>query len=480
MKQLPVLVVLLALAATACSVSTPRHESSSAPGQRLGASGSPAGAAGVDVTSREAAADGSGAAVASGAVTGGPSAVANGVVGSTAGARSGTGATSGPSGAGVTASARAANGGPVPGLTASAPGVTKDTITVSVIAGFSGALAAMVTRAYDGLMTWQDDVNAAGGINGRKIVMKRVDHKETADGGVAACKEALSNGSYFALVPEGIDATLTAVSCLDAAGMPTLYYSATTDPKWRVAFADIVTSAGGGTAMSSYVRNVLNGTGKKVGIIYVNQASYKEMADHFVPEAKRLGLNVAGVESVEANQASFTAPLLRLKNAGVQILVISATTDAIGILRDARSMGYAPQFTGWGFQFDFVTEAGRNLFDGVAGVRSYATVDSPAFTNYAARMQARGRGRSRTDDLEGFNAYGHGLVMSEVLKRAGVNPTRQSFVAGAEMMKDYDNGVMGPFSWSPSDHVGSHGVFPTVCCNSDYTWKGQGPARTTF
>jgi ABC-type branched-subunit amino acid transport system substrate-binding protein len=338
----------------------------------------------------------------------------------------------------------------------------------------------MVTRAYDGLMTWQDDVNAAGGINGRKIAMKKVDHKETADGGVAACKEALSNGSYFALVPEGIDATLTAVSCLDAAGMPTLYYSATTDSKWRVAFADIVTSAGGGTAMSSYVRNVLHGAGKKIGIIYVNQASYKEMADHFVPEAKRLGLNVAGVESVEANQASFTAPLLRLKNAGVQILVISATTDAIGILRDARSMGYAPQFTGWGFQFDFVTEAGRNLFDGVAGVRSYATVDSPAFAKYAARMEARGRGRSRTNDLEGFNAYGHGLVMSEVLKRAGVNPTRQSFVAGAETMKDYDNGVMGPFSWSPNDHVGSHGVFPTVCCNSDYTWKGQGPARTTF
>ena len=42
------------------------------------------------------------------------------------------------------------------------------------------------------------------------------------------------------------------------------------------------------------------------------------------------------------------------------------------------------------------------------------------------------------------------------------------------------NGVMGPFSWSPGDHVGAHGVFPTVCCNSDYTWKGQGPARTTF
>jgi branched-chain amino acid transport system substrate-binding protein len=198
-------------------------------------------------------------------------------------------------------------------------------VTVSVIAGFSGPLTAMVTRAYDGLATWQDDVNAAGGINGRKVVLKKVDHKETADGGVAACKEALSNGSYFAIVPEGVDATLTAVSCLDAAGMPTFYYSATTDPKWKVAFADVVPSSQAGTEMASYVANGLRAAGKKIGVIYVNQASYKALSDGFLPEARKLHLDVAPPESVEANQASFTAPLLRLKNAGVQVLIISAT-----------------------------------------------------------------------------------------------------------------------------------------------------------
>jgi len=473
-RALSFAVVVLALVSTACSVSTPRHEAASVRTSGVGASatsearGDPSGGDPLPGGSPH---------LAGYRQPGGPPRGQDPEPETSPGS-----ATATPSAA--TASTRVGEGtrasGVPPGLTASAPGVTKDSITVSVIAGFSGPLAAMVTRAYDGLATWQDDVNAAGAISGRRIVLKKVDHKETADGGVAACKEALSNGSYFALVPEGIDATLTAVSCLDAAGMPTLYYSATTDPKWRMAFADIVTSAGGGTAMASYVRTRLGGATKKVGVIYVNQASYKEMADHFVPEAKKLGLNIAGVESVEANQASFTAPLLRLKNAGVQILVISATTDAIGILRDAKSTGWTPQFTGWGFQFDFVTEAGRNLFDGVAGVRSYATVDSAAFEKYSARMRARGRGRNRTDDLEGFNAYGHGLVASEVLKRAGANPTRQSFVTGAESMQNYDNGVMGPFSWSPSDHVGVHGVFPTVCCNSDYTWKGQGPARTTF
>jgi branched-chain amino acid transport system substrate-binding protein len=454
-------VLVLVLVTGACSVTTPRRETGL--DSRRGVAASATGEDGAALADGEAL----GVEGTAGTATDGGSGATRKVTAASAGggavARGGTKAA--PAAAGPT--------GPV-------TGVTKDTIAVSVVAGFSGPLTAMVTRAYDGLATWQDDVNAAGGINGRKVVLKKVDHRETADGGVAACKEALSNGTLFAIVPEGVEATLTAVSCLDAAGMPTFYYSATTDPKWKVAFADIVTSAQGGQSMASFVRNRLGGAGKRVGVIYVNQASYKSFADNLVPEAKRIGLDVAGSESVEPNQASFTAPLLRLKNAGVQVLVISATTDAVGILRDAKSMGWNPLFTGWGFQFDFVTAAGRNLFDGVAALRAYATVDSPAYEKYAARMQARGRGRNRTDDLEGFSAYGHALLTGEVIKRAGPNPTRQSVIAGAEGIKGYDNGILGPITWSAGDHVGSLATFPTVCCNSDYTWKRTGTPAATY
>ena len=446
-----------ALLAGACSVSTPRHEV---------AAFRRSGPAPIDgrVPSNAAASDDLG-----GAVTGDAALAADAPTSSS----NVTSATS-DTGAPTTAAPRNA------AAAVATPGVSKDSVTVSVIAGFSGPLAAMVTRAYDGLATWQDDVNAAGGINGRKVVLKKVDHKETADGGVAACREAQSNGSYFAIVPEGVDATITAVGCLDAAGIPTFYYSATTNPKWKVAFADIITSEQAGVEMASYVAHPLGAAKKKVGVIYVNQASYQALNTGFIPKAKQLGLSLAPSEAVEANSASFTAPLLRLKNAGVQVLVISATTDAIGIIRDAKSMGFTPQFVGWGFQFDFVTTAGRSLFDGVAALRAYATVDTPAYEKYAARMEARGRGRNRTDDLEGFSAYGHALVMGELIKRAGPNPTRATLVAGAETFRAFDNGVVGPLTWTAADHVGTHTTFPTVCCNSDWTWKTAGAPRTEY
>lgn len=358
-------------------------------------------------------------------------------------------------------------------------GVTKDAITVSIIAGFSGPFGQVVEKAYAGLQTWQEDINDAGGIHGRKVVLKKVDHKETADGGVAACRQALSNGSYVAMIPEGIEANVTATACLDQAGMPTLYFAGVNDPKWKRAFSDVITTAQAGKVMASYINKQI-GPGKKIGVIYVNQLAYKALSDTMVPESRRLGQQVVGIEPVEPNQASFTSQLLRLKNAGTEVLVISATAEAIGILRDARSMGWRPTIAGWGFTFDFVTAAGRNLFDDVRGLRTGATVDTPAYERYAARMKARGRGGDRAVDTEGVLAYGHALLLGEMLKRAGAQPTRASFVAGAETIRGYDNGILPPINYGRGDHVGTEAAFPAICCNGDYTWKSQGPARARF
>jgi len=43
-----------------------------------------------------------------------------------------------------------------------------------------------------------------------------------------------------------------------------VYYSGTTDPQWKYAFADIITSADGGNVMASYAGNVLGGKTKSI------------------------------------------------------------------------------------------------------------------------------------------------------------------------------------------------------------------------
>lgn len=462
--------LLLALSTAACSVPAPRHDAAAGTAGATGATGmaggSPAAVAGatdpVTGLPLDIAAGDAGTVI--DPVTGAPVA--------TAGASQG-GAPAG----GAAAAAAAPAGGAAAAPQSTAPGVSETEVVVSIIAGFSGVLAPVVEAAYAGVETWRDDVNANGGINGRQVVLRRVDHKETADGGIAACKEATSNGSFVAMVPEGLEANLTAITCLDAAGIPTLYYSGTIDPSWEHALSMVVSSSQGGTVLANHAHDALQAGSRGIGVMYVNQLAYAAAEDSFVDRAGELGMNVVGSEPVEPNQGSFTPQLLRLREAGAEILVISATAESVGILRDARALGWRPQVTGWGYAFDFVTGAGRDLFTDVTAIRTNATVDSAAYERYSERMSANGRGRERNLDTEAFLAYGYSSLLGEVLQRAGAQPTRASFVAGAETIQGWDNGILAPITYGPGDHIGADAAFPVTCCNSDWTWRALGPAH---
>jgi ABC-type branched-subunit amino acid transport system substrate-binding protein len=371
-------------------------------------------------------------------------------------------------------------GGGGDGGTEAPEGITETEITISVISGFTGPVAALNENAYEGLQTWADDLNADSGVFDRQVKLVKVDHKETADGGVAACKEALSNGSFMVVVPEGVEANLTAVDCLDEAGMPTLYFAGNTDPDWQYAFSYIPTAVSQGKSVASYIKNVLKDGDKKIGVLYQNTQTPEAGANAFTKRAKKLGLDVVAEEAVEQSQTTFVPQLQRLKDAGAEVVFLAVVNEALGIFRDAQTMGYDATFTGGGFTFDFLSTALKDAMDGASGLRFGAAVDSDVYAEYEARMEANGRGRDRTEDQEGFLFYGLGLLLEQVLTAAGENPTRESLVAGAETIKGYDNGILPPITYGPDDHVGTTASFPVVCCNDDFTWQGKGKAKAKF
>jgi branched-chain amino acid transport system substrate-binding protein len=363
---------------------------------------------------------------------------------------------------------------------AAAPGISDSEIRIAVIAGFTGLTGSITERGYAGLQTWADEVNDAGGINGRTITLEKFDHKETADGGVAACKEALDSDPFVVSVPEGVEANLTATDCLDEAGVPTLYFAGTTNPEWKRAFSYIPTGAAQGKSLASFVKNKLEGADKKIGVMYENGQAPESGAKAFMKAAKKLKLDIVEEQVVEPTQSSFVPQLQRLQNSGAEVVFLSAVNTSLGIFRDAKQIGYEPQFTGGGFTFDFLSSALKDAVEGVRGLRFGATVDTPAYEKYDALMEKHGRSQSRDKDLEAFLFYGHGLLLGEMLAKAGDNPTRDSFVTGAETIKGFETGILPPITYGPNDHVGADASYPTVCCNSDFTWKKAGQPQAKF
>lgn len=466
------LVVFLALAVS-CSVSTPRHGFSAA-GDR--GSSLPPETAGSGDRSGEIAPD-----VTSGSEE---TPTPDGRVG---GGSSGSGgpAVSGGSGADDASSERSGSsrgegqqGGPSGDN--SAVGVTEDSITFSVVMGFGGTYGPVINEIYEsGFKTWVDEVNSNGGIHGRKIVPKKVDHEETSEGGAAACKEVQNNGSLFAAILEGEGAgNITAAECLEEAGIMSIGYIPNPQPDWENVYTYLASSTAQGKSLPSFVRNVMGDGDKPLGVMHRAAPAYSVGKDAYVEAAQEEGLDVVRVEAIEQNQSSFTPQLLRMQNDGVGNIAIMAVLEAAGIMRDAAAMNYQPNFTGFVWVYDFVTQSAGPPAHGAQALRYSATVHSPRYDEFVAKADEHGN--SSVVDGEAFLMYGAGLLIGHVLRNAGPDLNTQTLRQGLESTTNYYNEILPPITWGPGDTIGTEHSYPAECCDSQDRWQPIGPPKRRF
>lgn len=356
------------------------------------------------------------------------------------------------------------DGGPPSGEPS--PGVTDDKVVVS----FSGPISAFgdfYTKLHDaGTGVWLNEVNANGGVNGRQVEIKLVDNQLTPDGAIAACEEAKGNGSLFVVIAAGYSSE---ASCLEDAGIPSLVNLVDeVDPDW-VLVHYLASVRLWGSTMADLVKKATPDA--KVGVLFLRDLAYgMEAKAEFMDLAEEYALDVVAEEGIATAQASYVAELQRLKSAGAETVVLFVTTDAIGVLRDAESIHFEPQFTGTGFIIDTIAQAVRDPMMGVLGVRSTSSIGSAAYDEYVAAEDKYGD-EETTPSADGMGGYGMGLIVQAVLEAGGEDLTRDSLQEGFKSIDGLDTGgIYPPVSWADGA-AGTDTAFEVVCCNEDFTWK---------
>jgi branched-chain amino acid transport system substrate-binding protein len=361
----------------------------------------------------------------------------------------------------------------------SAPGVTSTSITINLSGGLSGIYGAAINGALNGGWTvWADDVNAHGGINGRQVIFDKTDNKFTPDGGVAACKIEQSNGSLFTLMLNG---TNNEAQCLNDAHVPALLTDAvnsvpTGKQAWK--YVRVIQAAPSQAAvLATYVKDELHGKGKKIGVTYDLGVS-DDTATAFEAKAKAIGLNVVDVEAITVGTSDLTPQMLRMQNAGVQLVALLGGTDSLSALKAAATLNYKPVFTGAAWTTDSYVQAAPTLLQGMQAIFGEATVDSPAYANYLALCHHYQPSSPCNRDM--FYLYGSALLAQKIIQEAGKNPTQASVLAGMNKIKNYSNNIVAPVTWGPGIVIGAPGAFPEKCCSTNNTWIATGPAKNTF
>lgn len=477
-SRVAVLVTLLALGASACSVSTPRDGlvagGDAVPGS--GAATNQVGADGQPLTSAPGAVPGPGG-VSSGAGSSGSTVTGSTTTGSAFAPAGGGTAVAGRPGSTSSAGPKAnASGGP---SGPNAVGVTATSISLSVSAGYSGIYGALFTDWVDnGFGTWVADVNARGGVNGRKISYKKVDNADSGEGGVAACKTILSNGTFFPVTFAGLNgADSNLVSCVDKAGMPSMTGALTQfDDSWKHAYS-FATNANSAIQLSGLIKNVAKADARNVGLLFVDDPFFSAAAKVFAQDAARKGVRIVSTQKVSSNQASFVSEVTRMRDAGAKTVVIIAGGEAIGVIRDSKSINFSPQFIGLLWQADEVAKAAGGLFQGVFALRQWATTDTPQYKAFVALARKYGKDPTSSGGMVG---YGVGLTLERALRGMGSGGSRADLERGIQSVQNFNNGYSWPVSWGPGIRQARFGQFPLKCCNGDNTWASAGPAAFDF
>ncbi len=340
-------------------------------------------------------------------------------------------------------------------------GITPTSIVIGQSAAFTGPAAQLGIQMRDGAKLWLDNVNAQGGINGRRIELKTRDDKYESKLAAENTKKLIQEDRVFVLFAY--------------VGTPTSQASLPIFTEARVPFVAPFTGAELLRApFNRYIFNVrasyydetekivdhLTRTGvKKVAVFYQNDAYGQAGLEGVKRALSRRNLQPMALATVERNTTNVGEAVKTINAAQPEATVmITAYTSAAEFVRQMKKAGTISQF----FNVSFV---GSKALAEALGNEGHGVMISqvvpfpwspmtPIVKEYLDLAKRAGNVDVNFSSLEGFIAA---KVLVEGLRRAGKEPTREKFIAAMESMSNLEFGGFA-VRFAPDNHNASQFV----------------------
>jgi len=211
-------------------------------------------------------------------------------------------------------------------------------ITIATAGPISGPLAANGEQMRRGAEMAVADINAAGGINGEKLVLEVGDDACDPKQAVAVANQMASKGVKFVAGHFCSGSSIPASKVYEEEGILQIS-PASTNPKftdeggWNVARVCGRDDAQGAVAAKFIAKNY---AGKKVAVIDDKSAYGKGLADVTRKGLEAASFPVALSESYTAGEKDYTALVSKMKDAGVEAIYIGGYHPEEGVI--ARQM----------------------------------------------------------------------------------------------------------------------------------------------
>ncbi len=322
-----------------------------------------------------------------------------------------------------------------------------DTIKVGEFASLTGKEATFGTSSHEGTELAIDEINAAGGVLGKKLELLTEDNQSKAGEPANIVNKLISRDGVVAVLGEVASSrSLEAAPIAQAAKIP-LISPASTNPKvtevgdyiFRVCFIDPFQ----GTVMANFATKTLKA--KKVAVLTDAKSDYsKGLAKYFKEQFVKNGGTLATELDYNGGDKDFKAQLTTIKGAAPDAVFIPGYYNDVALIAiQAKELGVSvPLFGGDGWESDNLLQVGKDAVEGHYFSTHCSPEDtSPKMTSFVANYTKK---YGKAPDAMAALGYDSACVLAEAITRAGTTdgPKLRDAIAAT---KDFV-GVTGKFS----------------------------------
>ncbi|MCA1619437.1 MAG: ABC transporter substrate-binding protein [Acidobacteria bacterium] len=301
------------------------------------------------------------------------------------------------------------------------PGAAGDKVRIGVFMSLTGSTAQFGISSTNGIKMAADEINAAGGVNGKQIeLLVQDDRSDAQEAATIVTKFVTQDGVHGIIGEVASSRTIAAAPIAQNAKVPLLTPSSTNpevtkkgDYIFRSCFIDPVQ----GAAMSQFAAKSL---GKKRAALMVDRKNdYSTGLEKVINEVfPRLGGQVVITQSYQEGDTDFNGQLTSIKGADPDVIFIPGYYGDVALIaKQARDKGLnVPLVGGDGWDSAQLYTIGGASVVGSYFTNHYSPFDTdPKVQKFVQGYQQR---YGQIPDALAATAYDAALIMFDAVKRA--------------------------------------------------------------
>ena len=353
-------------------------------------------------------------------------------------------------------------------VAADVQGVTDTEIVIGTVGDQSGVTAVQGVNNADALRMVFDEVNAKGGINGRKVKFIVEDNQYQVPRAVQAMNKLLNNDHIFLAIDDGgtpmNDANMPAQFAKNVPNVnPLTAARSMYEPYNKLKFAQFASYY---DEMRAAVKYFAEKKGRKAFCVMYQDSDFgKDVLAGVVAQTEAMGMKVVATTAHRPTDTDFNAAVGKLKDANCDTIMLGTIVrDTNIIVQTVRKLGWNVDLVGQFAAYDTaVASLPGGATDGMycmtPALYVYPDDPRPEVQDFAKRYKAK---FGRDPNFHGEVGYTSGQIVVLALQRAGRDLTVDSFIQAMESIHDYKDIFGSVLSYGPNQHHASTSSFLTV------------------